>query len=264
MTLPLCLLLWSALTAADPIHVGDRKQLFIDDRFLAERDRIELRANSAQKLGPLRDEEGKPLQGHISRVFEDGGKIRLYLGADDVELLESEDGLHFRRTGVELPDGGFPTLFLDEHESDPTKRYKLFRLRLGQPFDPAQHGVFAAYSADGVHFTEAGQVLPFFTDNPLLVFWDARISKYVIYTRALAYHDSDNQRRVARIETDDPLKPWPHTKTGHDRMFFSTENVPVVLAADEADDPHSDIYYNAAAIYPWAQDVYLMFPAHFR
>ena len=47
-------------------------------------------------------------------------------------------------------------------------------------------------------------------------------------------------------------------------MFFSTENVPVVLAADDDREPHSDLYYNASAIYPWAEDVYLMFPALFR
>ena len=38
----------------------------------------------------------------------------------------------------------------------------------------------------------------------------------------------------------------------------------VVLAADNQDDPFSDIYYNAATIYPWADDVYLMFTAPFR
>ncbi|MBA3314610.1 MAG: hypothetical protein H0T47_15150 [Planctomycetaceae bacterium] len=46
--------------------------------------------------------------------------------------------------------------------------------------------------------------------------------------------------------------------------FPSIENLPVVLQADAEDDPHSDIYYNAATIYPWAQDIYLMFPTHFR
>lgn len=259
----LLLLALGAASAADPIDVGDRKQLFIDDRFVASKDRVELRVNPPQKLGLLRDERGVPLQGHVGRVIEDGGKIRMYLGAEDVEVLESDDGLRFRRTGVKLGGGGFPTIFLDPHEADPARRYKLFRLKFGQPFDPAVHGVFASYSADGEHFTEAGQVLPFFTDNPPLVHWDERIKKYVIYTRALAY-DSENQRRICRIETDDPLKPWPHRKSGNDRMFFSTENADVVLKADAEDDPHSDLYYNASALYPWAQDVYLMFPSNFR
>ncbi|WZP01139.1 hypothetical protein EP7_005588 (plasmid) [Isosphaeraceae bacterium EP7] len=246
-----------------PIDVADRKQLFIDHRFITESDRVELHANPPQKLGLLRDEHGTPFQGHVGRVIEDGGKVRMYLGADDAEVLESDDGLQFRRTGTKLGGGGFPTIFLDLHEADPARRYKLFRLKSGQPFDPAVHGVYASYSADGEHFNESGQVLPFFTDNPTIVHWDNRIGKYVIYTRALSY-DSENQRRIGRIETDDPLKPWPYRKSGNDRMFFATGNVDVVLQADAEDDPHSDLYYNASALYPWAQDVYLMFPSSFR
>jgi hypothetical protein len=256
-------LLAATLVAAQPVDVGDRKQLFIDRRFIVDSAGVVLRANPAQKLGALRDDKGELLQGHVSRVIDEGGKVRLYLGADDVAVLESEDGLSFRRTGVTLSDGDFPTIFLDPHDPDPSRRYKLFHLEWALPFDPDKHGVVASYSADGVHFTRVGRVLPFFTDNPTLVHWDERIRKYVIYTRAFDY-TSENQRRVGRIETDDPLKPWPYTKTGNDRMFPSIDNVQVVLSADGEDDPHSDIYYNASAIYPWAQDVYLMNPAHFR
>jgi hypothetical protein len=248
---------------AAPIDVGDRKQLFIDERFIARHDRVELRANPPQKLGLLRDENDKPFRGHVARVIDDGGKVRLYLGHEDVQVLESDDGLKFRRTGVKLPGGQFPTIFLDPHESDPAKKYKLFHLEFSDPFDPAKHGVFASYSADGVKFTRAGRVLPFFTDNPTVVHWDGRIKKYVVYTRAFDY-DSENQRRVGRVEVDDPLKPWPFTKTETHRLFPSIQNIPVVYSADKDDDPHSDVYYNAAEPYPWAQDAYVMFPSHFR
>jgi hypothetical protein len=246
-----------------PIDVGDRKQLFIDDRFIAAREGIELHANPPQKLGTLRDENDKPYEGHIARVIDDGGKVQLYLGHEKVQILESDDGLEFRRTGTKLPGGQFPTIFLDPHETDPAKKYKLFHLEFSEPFDPARHGVFASYSADGVKFTKVGRVLPFFTDNPTIVHWDERIKKYIIYTRAFDY-DSENQRRIGRIETDDPLKPWPYTKTAKHRLFPSIENIPVVYSADKDDDPHSDVYYNAAGMYPWAQDTYLMFPSHFR
>ena len=254
-----CLLLF----ADDPIEVGDRKQLFIDHRFIAEQHRIELHANQAQKLGLLRDEQGEPLQGHVSRVIEEGGKIRMYLGADSVSILESDDGLQFRRTGHSISAGGFSTIFLDPHERDAAKKYKLFYQKFSPPFDPQVHGVYASYSADGLKFTEVGRVLPFFSDNPTLVHWDQRLGKYLIYTRAFDYN-SENQRRIGRIETDDPLKTWPYRKTDNDRLFPSIDNIPVVLSADQEDDPHSDIYYNASSIYPWASDTYLMFTAQFR
>lgn len=250
----------SIAIVAAPIDVGGRKQLFVDKRFIAESDRIELRAIPPQKLGLVRDETGKPVEGHVSRVLDIDGKARLYLGHENVEVLESGDGLEFRRTGVRISQGLFPTIFLDPHERDPARKYKLFHLEFSEPFDPAKHGVFASHSADGVKFTKVGRVFPFFTDNPTIVHWDDDARRYVIYTRAFDY-TSENQRRIGRIETDDPLKPWPYTPTKKDRLFPSIDNIRVVYSADRDDDPHSDVYYNAVTRF---EDVYLMFPAHFR
>ena len=183
MVLDLVVCLAAAAPGA-PLDVGDRKQLFIDRRFIAKSEGIELRMNQAQKLGLIRDEHGQPLFSHVSRVLEDGGKIRLYLGAEGLSVVESDDGLHFRNMGVSIPGGILPTIFLDPHDPDPARRYKLFRVQSKPQFDPASDGVFASYSADGVHFSEGRRVLPFYIDNPTVVWWDERIGKYVIYTRA--------------------------------------------------------------------------------
>ncbi len=45
----------------DPIDVADRKQLFIDNRFIDKSENIRLTANPAQKLNSLVDEKGEPL-----------------------------------------------------------------------------------------------------------------------------------------------------------------------------------------------------------
>lgn len=254
--------LWTLILTAAPIDVADQKQLFIDQRFISDSDRVELHANPAQKLGLILDEKGEPIQGHVSRILDYDGKVYLYLGAGGVEVLESDDAIHFRRTGVQIGGGVFSTIFLDPHDS-PERRFKLFQIEFGTPFDPAKDGVYASYSADGINFTPVGRVLPFYTDNPNIVNWDEKLGKYVIFTRAFDYH-TERQRRVGRIETDDPLKPWPYRKTDNDRMFFAMENVDVVLSPDEGDDPHSDIYYNANSIYPFAADTYLMFTSQFR
>lgn len=250
--------------AETPLEVGDRKQLFIDQRFIARSENITLQANSAQKLGLLLDESGARVQGFVSRVIEHEGKVLLYVGADSVEPLESDDALHFRRTGVRIGGGIFTTVFLDEHDPDPSRRFKAFWIKFEGAFDPAVHGVYGAYSADGIHFTESPErLLPFHTDNPPLMLWDARIGKYVVYTRGLVA-DAENERRVVRLEVEDPLQPWPYTRTDHDGMFFTPDNAPVVIQADDALEPFTDFYYNAASIYPWAQDAYLMFLAPFR
>lgn len=251
------------LFAQEPLVVGERKQLFLDRRFIEAGEGIALHANPAQKLGALTGVDGKPMMGFVSRVIEDQGKIRLYLGHDGVEIFESDDALHFQPVGRSIGGGSFSTIFLDRHDPNPEQRYKLFLLKSSPTFDKSTDGVFAYKSADGLNFTECGRVLPLFTDNPTILLWDHRLDKYVVYLRALAY-DSPNQRRIARIEVDNPLEPWPYRETKEPRPFVSTENVDVVLAADNEDDPNSDMYYNAATIYEEAQDAYLMFTSQFR
>lgn len=265
----LLVLLWAVsllpAPAQAPLEIGSRKQLFIDQRFMAASGGVELRMNPAQKLGLILDEKGDPSaeSGHTSRVIEDQGKIRLYVGAGDLRVLESDDGLRFRRTDISIGRGDLPTIFLDPHDPDPARRYKLFWLQSGMPFNPLSDGIFAAHSADGSHFTTVGRVLPFLIDNPTVVDWDARLGKYVIFTRTFSY-DSENQRRITRLETDDPLKPWLFLPGDPKQERLTLKNAPAVLEADKEDNPHSDIYYNSATIYPWAQDVYLMFTAQFR
>lgn len=145
-----CLFLVSAVAArADtPLDIGGRKQLFIDRRFIAASENVSLEMNQAQKLGMIQMDDGEPIYGHTSRVIEDQGKIRLYLGADGVSVLESDDAIHFRRTGTGVSKGIFTTIFMDEHGPDPEKRYKVFWIVFSNPFSLETDGVYAAYSAD--------------------------------------------------------------------------------------------------------------------
>ena len=64
-----------AVRAEAPLDVGSRKQLFIDKRFIAKSQGVELRMNPAQKLGLILDDKGQswPEFQHVSRVFEDQG-----------------------------------------------------------------------------------------------------------------------------------------------------------------------------------------------
>lgn len=265
MLFAVCLAIPVLAFADGPIAVSNRPQLFIDNRFMAKSEGITLRMNQAQKLGRITDKDGgKLISAHVSRVYEVDGKVRLYTGVDWLDVYESDDGLQFTKIGSIASHGRvLTTVFIDPHETDAAKRYKLFNIQLSSPFNPETDGVYAYTSADGIEFTDGIRVYPRYTDNPLVVWWDERIGKYVIYTRALEA-DSENQRRIARIEVDDPLQPWPYTEAEHPHPFNSPKNMPVVLQADADDNPFSDIYYNAATLYPLAQDAYFMFTAQFR
>ena len=166
----------------EPILIAGNKQLFIDTKFIAKSRNIKLRTNPAQKLGRITDKDGQPLQGHVNKVLDFDGKTRLYLGPDHAEVIDSEDGIRFQRTGIKFP-GEFPTIMFDEHDSDPSRRYKLFWGKFSAPFNAETDGIYAAHSADGVHFLGPRVVLPFWTDNPTIVSWDGRIGKYVINMR---------------------------------------------------------------------------------
>ncbi len=276
-------------SAADPIDVGGSKQLFIDSRFIESSQNVTLTANRADKLGVVFMSETAPFEQHplfLGNVFEDGDKFKMYYSAitpagHSLAYAESTDAITWTRPPLGLasingdtnnniimgdqnnvsPDHAM--VFRDER--DQTGRpYRLFMSILHNPFDTSTDGVYAYDSDDGFHFTQVRRVLPLLLDNPANVLWDGRLGKYVIFTRALAT-SGGNQRQIARIVTDDPMQPWPYNTSAPDyHGFATTEHLNVVLKADDAIDPFSDIYYNNAILYPWAQDVYLMFITPFR
>lgn len=266
---------------ASPLNTGTQKQLFIDHRFIEASENVTLNLNPAQKLGIALDSEKEPWEagtGGFFRVIEDGGKFKLYYGAftragQSLCYAESADGLHWTKPALGLievegskqnnliyADNAIDATIMIDPKDAPERRYKLFRSRVTQD---ASAGVYASYSADGIHFTEAGRVFPMWPETSLIADWDARIQKYVVFTRVFV-RNVENQRRIARLEMDDLLKPWPYQPTNPLLSPPAPENIPMVLAADAQDDPHCDFYTNAAHLYPYAQDVYLMFPTPFR
>lgn len=271
-------------------NIGNHKQLFIDRRFIQRSENVRLTVNPAQKMGAVLTPDSWELGcGYPARVFEDNGKYKMYYGAythanpsRSFSYAESTDGLHwtkpnlglteihgnknnnvlFNAKGNTMPE--IAMVFCDDHDV-PQRRYKLFMgMRHRPDFDPALDGLYAYVSEDGFRFEKVRRVLTRFIDNPVVPSWDPRIGKYVIFTRAFNYED-DNQRQVGRIVTDNLLRPWPlKPDSPNKRERVNTEDIDVVLKADPEIDPNSDLYYNNGIVYPWAQNVYLMFITPFR
>jgi len=280
----------SVINAA-PINVGDRKQLFIDQRFIAQSEGIELRVNPPVKRGCILRGEGAWENGYfggLSTVLDDGtGEYKLYYGAwpvlDPKELTwkntwdiyssclaTSRDGVHWEKPNLGLVEYNGKTdnnilplrqvchyVFLDPKAS-PEQRYKL--LFFGHREEMALGGLLIAYSPDGIHWTEHPvQLLPYWPDSQNQVFYDTRLDKYVAYFRAWA-----PGRAVARLEMDDLLQPW------HEKLYDPGEltviprtkdEFPIVISCDELDPPGTDVYSGKVVQYPWAADVYLAFPS---
>ena len=262
--------------------VGTRKQLFIDDRFIEARENVTLRLNSPQKLGIVLDSEDTPWEngtGGYFKVIDDRGVFKMYYGAflpgaNGLAYAESTDAIHWTKPALGIVeingstdnnviyrDGTIDATIMVDPVDEPQRRYKIFRSKISD--DPSVRGVYASYSAVGIHFTEAGRVFPMFPETSICAYWDGRIGKYVVFMRVLNV-GRDNLRAIGRIETDDLLKPWPYNADAPPSPQPTPQHVQRVLATDAKDGPHCDFYTNAAYIYPYAQDVYLMFPTIFR
>ena len=205
-----------------PIDIGTRKQLFIDDRFIAASRGIELRMNlPVQHPEPVLVAD-KPWEalgiGAYNTVFrEKDGRWRMWYdammltglpsqGARRLGYAESEDGIHWRKPELgliefqgsrsnnlvvplkEQQSMQGATVFRDERAPS-AERYKLWSKY--RPSDPelaagAAEGLWAMHSADGIRWQYyPGQPNPPETmcDTQNMFFRDDRLGLYVGYTR---------------------------------------------------------------------------------
>ncbi len=270
------------LPAPEPIDIGSRKQLFIDERFIESSKGVGLRMNPPRKLGPVLVPE-MPWElnfGFCASVIEDGGKYKLFYRCESADeganvcLATSEDGLTWERPVLGLVEYagskennivfhgvGEAVVFLDPH-GKAEERYKMIVMQ-DWP-DPEKGGLYCHTSPDGLHWTPGPHVLDIGPDTANQAAWDVQRGKYVAYVRKW-----DPQRKVGRIETDDILKPWPYTDLGDEAYFIwgrdkipvPSHEMPTAFGYDEQDPVISDHYNPAAVEYPWAQAAYFMFPS---
>jgi len=276
---------------SEGVEIGAGRQLFLDDRVVDS----DLTWGVTRVLNPpvrvervLKPERASEALGFIfyCSVVDDGGTARLFHGSYDADkqkhfaLATSEDGIHWERPRLGLREyrgdrdnNLFPlhaveaSVFLDPH-GPAEKRYKLLYSRFWP--DPAKAGVYLATSPDGIRWTEsATRLLPFVPDSQHCGLWDARLRKYVIYTRTW-----NPERAIARVAVDDLESPWPfdhsvppHHIWGKDKVPTLSRELPTVMARDDNDPPGVQLYTNAVSTYPAGADQassYIAFPAAYQ
>lgn len=248
------------------MDIGSAKHLFIDDGIIASSRGITLTMNPPRKTGERCIIADRSWESHrvcaYNSVVEDGAVYKMWYDAianDGSRWLcyaTSSDGVRWDKPslGIVEFDGSkdnnivFPRerrdhepgcVFLDANPNcPPAARYKMVCSYDG----PGGVGTYVFSSAEGLRWRALSDKPSFrSSDTGNVAFWDDRIGRYVAYIRTWT-----PMRMVGRCEFDDLAD-------------FGKEEV--VFGYDDQDPPDLDFYTNAAVKYPFAQDVYLIFPS---
>lgn len=273
-----------------PLMVADRRQLFIDRRFIASSEGITLAVNPpAKKEIVLHGEAPWDITGCYASVVQDADRIRLYYSTHThgdgmkkgcICYAESRDGLHFEkpRLGrvewegrrdhhVVMRDMLDACPFVDPLAS-PSERWKAL-YNYGTPEKaqsdrPGEWGICLATSPDGIAWARTDRrLLPFVAETHKIVTWDPDRQRYVVFLRVLDDSRPGQPRAIGRLEMVDLMQPWPH-RPGRDFRCLTTSHVDAVFRADDQDPFDVDFYTSCYVRYPWAADAHFMFPSAYR
>jgi hypothetical protein len=262
---------------AEPISIGNRKQFFIDSLFLENSHNVALRVCPASKTGEHTLEPDKPWESASLNWFsvaDDGGKHRMWYETYDIDgwptgddtsfcYAESADGVHWRKPDLGLfryhdvdqtnilfrmigpPDAHSRVhgtgVFLDR-KAPPTERYKAVSQGIFPKIGTPPYFVAGMSSPDGLHWTRYPEpICPVFADSQYSAFWDERVGEYVLLGRISGRGRAIGRSASASLTRFDPLK--------------------LVLEAPERAAAQCDIYSPAAIKYPYAENIYFMFPS---
>jgi len=263
------------------LDIGDRRQVFLDDRFFAASRNVELVVHPPRKTGERTLLADRPWEdgdiGVYCCVHKVGDIYHLwYPAGPGICYARSKDGIHFEKPSLGLTEykgsrdnnivigGGAAGLDKCGSEGmvflDPTApEDQRFRYAVRISDELKDTVVFS--SPDGIHWKLTHEHVLTFTapqkpnhlDSQNVIFWDDRIGKYVAYMRRNVKKTGPRLRTVARSESD---------RLGG---FAEAQDAPIVLGPDEQDAKLGDAnvmdYYTSGVIkYPWAQDAYYMFP----
>jgi len=262
-----------------PIDVGSRKQLFIDERFIAASSGVELVMNTPQRDGRVLLTTDQPWEqgrviGVYSSVLKEDNTVKIWydfrqpVSSDPWRVLkvcyaESTDGLNFTKpklglyevdgskdNAVVLPGAiGGCSVWIDPN-APPEQRYK----NQAKVYPSAELHMHS--SPDGIHWKKLATLNPGpgGWDTQTVVFWDPEVKRYAMYTRRWVRNETKlaNFRTVRRLESDDLLK-W-------DNELVVMETDDVDLATHKTGTPQPPVDFYGADVFPYsdAEDVYIM------
>ena len=262
----------------EPVMLGSRKHVFIDEVMVERKRNIKLTLNPPTNGVVLNEKAAWD-----ASFFEHDGKIYTvvsegYEGDEGpIKLLVSEDGVHFKK----------PNLGLIEYEG--SKNNNLIMLGLpswGKYFKDtnpnvlpeerfkatlwvAQRGIYLYFSPDAVHWRRNETcMLPLVSGGGCETFWDDQQGCYFNYIkRDGSYNTGDYPnygRSTTMFNTGEINKTWPFNKVPN--PYFEGWPFPAVtgegitvLGPDIFGPDQGQIFRTRPQKYEWAPDTYVAF-----
>ena len=275
-------LLFTGMPSGEPVNLGLRKHLFLDDVLIETQANVSLTVNPPTRRDVTdfhidRPWEPTPRMGpgipDIGSIWDDGDQLRMLYDNNGmwggkpsaVCLAESKDGLHWTKPELNLVpwDGSLANNIVLRIASQGTV------IRDPNPATPAEErfkyvawcmdrGFYVFTSPDAIHWRRNETLaLPFDPDGSIAFFWDDQCGLYRGYLRALL--GAENYRAIVRAETQEILKPWPFKLVQNPTWLWWMAPKPVSGELPTI-DTGGEVYRFYASKYPWATDAYVSFP----
>jgi len=262
----------------DPVRLGSRKHVFIDEVMVAKKSNVQLTLNRPSNPVKLNinaawDASFFEYRGKIYSVKSEGyegdeGPILLYVSQDGVHFDSPKLGLieHNGSKDNNLVMLGLPSwgkYFKDTNPACPPEE------RFKATLWVAQRGIYLYFSPDAVHWRRNETcMLPLVSGGGCETFWDDQQGMYLNYIkRDGSYSTGDYPnygRSVTMFKTREVNKAWPFRKLanpyyeGWPFPAVTGEGV-TVMGPDLTDPDFGQIFRTRPQKYRWAPDVYVGF-----
>jgi hypothetical protein len=262
--------------AADPIDIGSRRELFVDEALIDSRDGVELRMHHPVPREVVVDHDA-PWEGSGSgyhTVFQDGDLFRMYykawqLSPTEGKLVvphstfgayaESLDGIHWTKPELGLFEfqgskennivwtGKGSHDFTPFRDTNPDVKNEALYKAVGYGPDP--RGLYGFQSPDGIHWKlirEAPLMTKGAFDTQNLAFWDSLRKEYRAYVRDFHKNAAGRGIRDIRTATSKDFLDW-------------TDPVPLKFPGA----PDEQLYTNQIKPYYRAPHIFVGFPTRY-
>lgn len=277
--------------AADPIDVGSRRELFVDDALIDQLDGAELRLHhpQPQEIAIIHDAPWEGTGCGYHSIFKDGDLYRMYYKAWHIEVAkdrlstgahplyccyaESDDGIHWRKPELGINefrgskanniaiasgkygdlnvDAGHPAVFKDANPNVADDARYKAILRSSKP-----NGLIPFKSPDGLNWSPLSEEpilrLKGAFDSQNLAFWDPNIGRYRGYWRIF----------TEGTITDDLWKPGGYRaiRTGVSDDLIHWEQL---ADLSYVDSPAQQLYTNGVQPYHRAPHILIGLPTRY-